>query len=460
MAYPGTDPQELEGFIGEVATLSAGTIRIDVRDSWRLGELDYETGLITDVKKGKSDLGVAGSRAFDSVGVLSLRALHAPLLITSYRAEEQVISDGPLVAKMLDGLHAIGLTGLGMLPGPLRRPLGIGAPLVGPADYAGRTIGVQQSRVAEDTMRALGANPVKFAGSGKVTGFGGIEQQIASIDGNRYDQVGKYLTANVALWPRPFVLFANQEAFDRLSGGQQQVLRQAAAHSITPSVENLRKVEAEGLGNLCRRGETLLTAGATDLAALRQAVQPVYESIEQDPTTREFIAAISARVRAVSPEPPPSCEPGGQPSGQGGGRSALDGVYTVSTKFGDYADPNPVPENYGDVVYVLDRGRFASTQQYQNACTWAYGTYAIKGDQMELTFTDGGGIAPTNAQSKPGESFVWKWSMYRDTLTLTPGEGNPFPPDFRPKPWQRISTKPSASYLNQKCPPPSNALPG
>ena len=112
----------------------------------------------------------------------------------------------------------------------------------------------------------------------------------------------------------------------------------------------------------------------------------------------------------------------------------------------------------GDSVYVLDNGHFASTQEYQNACTWAYGTYVIRGDQMDWTYTDGGGIAPTNAQSKPGEFFAWKWSLYRDTLTLTPGDGSPFPPDFRPKPWQRISTKPSASYLNQKCPPPSNAL--
>lgn len=460
MAFSITNPQEIEGFVSEVAKLSAGTIRIDVHDSWRLGEQDFETGLIVDVKNGKSDLGVAGSRAFDSVGVLNLRALHAPLLITSYTAQEQVINDGPLIAKMLDGLNSIGVTGLGVLPGPLRRPLGIGAPLVGPADYAGRTIGVQQSRVAEDTMRALGAKPVNFAASGQVSGFGGIEQQIASIDGNRYDQAGKYLTANVALWPRPLVLFANRDAFGRLSAEQQQVLRQAAAHSITPSSEDLRDTEAEALGNLCRRAETLLTASASDLAALRQAVRPVYESLEQDPSTKEFIAAISARVQAVSPEPPPSCAPGGQPSDQVGARSALDGVYTVSTKFGDYADPNPVPENYGESVHVLDRGHFASTQQYQNACTWAYGTYVIKGDQLELTYTDGGGIAPHNAQSKPGEVFVWKWSLYRDTLTLTPGQGNPFPPDFRPKPWQRISTTPSAKYLNQKCPPPSNALPG
>jgi TRAP-type C4-dicarboxylate transport system substrate-binding protein len=457
MANPASLPDELMAFVSEVAELSSGTIRIDVHSGWRMGEVDFEKGLINDVKEGKTDLGAAGSRAFDSVGVLSLRALHAPLLITSYTAEEKVMSDSPLIAEMLDGLEPIGLTGLGVLPGPLRHPLGIGTPLVGPEDYVGRTIGVNKSRVAEETMRALGAHPVGIAVSGDVAAFGGIEQQIASIAGNQYDKVGKYLTANVAFWPRPFVLFSSDDALDRLPGEQQQVLRQAAAQSIAASMKTLRSDEAEGLGNLCRRGVTLLTANATELAAMHRAVQPVYDTLNQDAGTREFIAAISDQVRAVSPEPPPSCEPGGQPSGQAGARSVLDGVWMVTTKFGDYPDPNPLAENYGDAVHVFDRGHFAFTQEYQNACTWGYGTYVIKGDQMEWTFIDGGGIAPNNAQNKPGEFFVWTWSLYRDTLTLT-GSGIPLALDkAQLKPWHRISREPSARYLNQKCPPPPNA---
>ena len=50
----------------------------------------------------------------------------------------------------------LGLVGLGILPGPLRKPLGV-AGLVGPADYAGRTLAVQRSRVTEETLRTLGA---------------------------------------------------------------------------------------------------------------------------------------------------------------------------------------------------------------------------------------------------------------------------------------------------------------
>jgi TRAP-type C4-dicarboxylate transport system substrate-binding protein len=207
MATPGSGPGELDPFLSEVARLSGGTIRIQVQDSWRVGQVKYETGLIKDVAAGKADLGSAGSRAWDSVGVMSLRALHAPLLIDSYAAQERVLQS-PLVGEMLAGLEPIGLVGLGVLPGPMRKPLGISKPLVAPADYAGLTIGVQQSLVADETMRALGARPVWVPGMAKIDRFDGIEQQTAAIEGNRYDTVGKHFTANVNLWPRPVVIFA------------------------------------------------------------------------------------------------------------------------------------------------------------------------------------------------------------------------------------------------------------
>src|SRR5436305_1965490 len=84
-----------------------------------------------------------------------------------------------------------------------RKPVGIAHPLLAPSDYAGLRIGVQQSRVTDATMRALGATPVWFPSQGAIAGFGGIEQQIDSIQGNHYYRVAKYVTANVSLWPRP-----------------------------------------------------------------------------------------------------------------------------------------------------------------------------------------------------------------------------------------------------------------
>ena len=115
-------------------------------------------------------------------------------------------------------------------------------------------------------------------------------------------------------------------------------------------------------------------------------------------------------------------------------KTELDGVYTMDTKFGDYpADPTVVPENYGHWVFVLRGTHFADTQQYKNACTWGYGKLNVTGARMEWTFTDGGGIAPSGAVNKPGEFFVFGWSLYRDTLTLTPVPGK-----ISPAAWMRL----------------------
>src|SRR5499427_8363957 len=259
---------ELDGFTSNVWRLSHGTIRIDVKYRWRPGQVKAETGLIGDVRAGKADLGVVGSRAWDSVGVNGFRALGAPLLIDSYALQDRVLRS-PMIGQMLAGLRPLGLAGIGVLPGPLRKPLGITRPLLKPADYAGLTIGVQQSLVAGATMRALGATPVWFPVAGPITGFGGVEQQISAIQGDQYDKVGKYQTANVNLWPRPLVVFANGKAWAALTPVQQAILTRAVTGDLAAETKMVRGDERADTTTLCRRGRLrFVDASPAGLAAL------------------------------------------------------------------------------------------------------------------------------------------------------------------------------------------------
>jgi len=454
---------ELDGFAGEVQRLSAGTMRIDIKSRWRFGQVQYENGLIEDVRAGKADLGVAGSRAWDSVGVNSFRALNAPLLITSYALQDRVLRS-PMIGQMLQGLRQLGLAGIGVLPGPLRKPLGITRPLLKPADYAGLRIGVQQSRVADATMRALGATPVWFSATQAITGLDAIEAYISVIQGNRFDTAGRYLTANLNLWPRPLVLFANGKTWASLTAAQRGILRQAAADDLAPETQVVRDNEGADTAILCRRGLLhFLTASPTEVAALRRAVQPVYDQLQRDPQTRRYIQQITAMSNEVPAEPAPGC---GNPAVPGVAAGQLDGVWRYTDTVAELAATDgitpdqEVPENYGSWTLVLDQGRFAVTQEGDGACTWGYGTSTVKGDLMDWLFTDGGGIAPTNSTNKPGEFFIYRWSLYRGELTLFPVNGAVSPSNFRVRPWLRISTTPSARFLSTRCPPPAGALPG
>ena len=453
---------ELDGFAVRVARLSGGTMRIDIKDRWRFGQINYETGLIRDVRAGKADLGVAGSRAWDSVGVNGFRALGAPLLIDSYALQERVLRS-PMTGQMLAGLRPLGLAGIGMLPGPLRKPLGITRPLLTPADYAGLKIGTQQSLVANATMNALGATPVWFPVTWPINGFGAVEEHISAIQGNQYDKVGKYLTANVNLWPRPLVVFANGKAWAALTPAQRRILTRAVTGDVAAETNVMRGDERTDTATLCRRGRLrFLTASLADLAALRQAVQPVYAQLERDPQTRLYIRQIEALRQAIPAEPTPGC---GHPARLAATAGPLDGVYQFTDTAAQLAaasgpaSDGVVPENYGAWTLVLDRGHFVFTQEDQLACTWGYGTFSVRGNKIEWLVTNGGGIAPDNATNKPGEDYIFGWSLYRGVLTLSPVKGAVSPGNFRVKPWTRISTTPSARLLSKRCPPPAGALP-
>jgi TRAP-type C4-dicarboxylate transport system substrate-binding protein len=460
---PGA-PRELDGFAREVSRLSGGTIRISVENGWRVGQVNYENGLINDVRRGKADLGASGSRAWDALGIDSLRALATPLLINSYELEQRVL-ESSLIPPMLAGLSQLGLVGLGVLPGPLQRPLGLTRPLLAPSDYSGLRFGAPQSSIAQVTLRALGATPVVLAASAP-TGLGGVAEHITAIQENRYDEPGSYLSSNVVLWPRPLVVFANDKAIARLTPTQRRILTRALTAEIIPESNAVQSDERYGTGVLCRRHHLrFVTATPVDLRALGRAVQPVYRELDRNAQNRFQIARIEAMRTWVHAGAAPSCALSGVPAAKLGSAGQLDGVYRFTINdYGELqaagADSSELnPGNVGTETFVFDRGHFAETVENPQACTWAYGTIMVTGAKISLSYSDGGGYPPAWA-NQPGEQFTLKWSLYRDSLTMRHGPGGAGPTPFVVRPWLRVSTTPSYDYLSKRCPPPANALPG
>lgn len=154
MANASFSPRDLEAFADAVAERSGGTVHIRLANNWRWGQRDFEPGAIRDVKAAKVvDMGWVGSRAFDELAVTSFDALHAPFAIDSY-ALEQAVLQSRIPDRMLAGLTPLGVVGLGVLPGPLRRPLSAPRPL--------RTLGFQGAAEPADALRAFGARPVRL----------------------------------------------------------------------------------------------------------------------------------------------------------------------------------------------------------------------------------------------------------------------------------------------------------
>jgi hypothetical protein len=163
----------------------------------------------------------------------------------------------------------------------------------------------------------------------------------------------------------------------------------------------------------------------------------------------------------VEPEPVPTCaaESQGQATG---GEAPVAGLWRMDTtaeELGRIAPPSDVvEENWGRHTFALRAGRFAFTQENRDACTWAYGSYTVNGDILEWTIEAGGGRSPNNFVNRPGESFQFRWSRYRDRLTLTPVRGAISPEPYRVEPWRLVEQDASRDALSARCRPPEAAL--
>jgi TRAP-type C4-dicarboxylate transport system substrate-binding protein len=451
-------PGQLATLPADIERRSGGTLKINFEPSWRGTEPDGERGLIEDVQAGKTDMAWVGARAFDLVGVTSLQALVAPFLVDSYDLEGKVFGSG-IPQRMLQALDTMGLTGIGMVPGPMSKVMGVAHPFAQPSDFEGAVVGTSGGRLAEDTLRALGATPTMVTDGTALGDLDGLDDQLSAIQGNGYYHVASAVTANVDLWPRPLAVFMNADRFARLTPAQQDILRSAVGDQVTPALAASRhEDDAAGTG-LCHTAMTVVKATDLDLSGLQAAVEPVYAKLQQDPVTKASLDEITALKKGLAaPAESFDC-----PAPQTPGPSAVtpvNGVYQVSITADELRATGDlvIPENYGTALIVFDRGRFALTNESDGACTWQYGTYVVNGDRMEMTYVDGGGISPNHAYNKPGEFFVYGWSLYRDELTFTEVPGKESPPGFRAKPWRRVDATPSVQALDQHCPPPATAL--
>jgi hypothetical protein len=319
-----------------------------------------------------------------------------------------------------------------VLPGELRRPLGVSRRLVGPGDYRGAKIGIRPGGVAKATFRALGASAKGFPSLPTgLTGFDGAEVGLPTIANNRYDLRAQTLASNVVLWPRATTIFIDAEAFDALSDDQQDVLRRAGRETIAPLLASLESDEQDSLETVCRaRRLTLVTASPAQRAALRRAVQPVYDELERDSLTRELIAEIGRMRAGLSAEQPLRCE-----SPPTASRSALDGRWRVELGGGDLraagVSRGEVERFRGAWTLEFEAGRWVA----HNLTTGNVyrGAYTVKGDVLRETI---GSCSPPTI-CMPGSLTHYRWSVYRDKLSFARIPGRVAAPALVAKPWTR-----------------------
>ena len=406
----------------QVKELSAGNVRIDMVFGVGAFAPDAEQQIVSGVAAETYDLGVVGTRAFDTLGIKSFQALGAPMLIDSYELEQAVI-DSDIPARMLGSLDTQHVTGLGVLADGLRKPIAVEKPLLGPKDWSGITFAAYRSNVASQAITALGARPSEVFGppldegldSGQVDGF---EKNLLIYQKTNLWKRAPYVTANVNLWPQTLAVIGNPHRLTRLTAEQRGWLTKAINDTAARSTGPVNG-DANVLSELCAAGARLENASDSDIAALREAFAPVLEDLQHDAQTKEFIAEIGRLKQqtgpgkalvipddcsraAASPNPHPSAQPTKTTTS-----TPLDGqwevTYTKDEFVAAHPDPSEVdPSNWGHFTLKFDRGDFGGSSDPSTPT----GTYVVDGDTITFYV--------------PNEKSLWKyrWSVYRGTLTF------------------------------------------
>jgi hypothetical protein len=333
------------------------------------------------------------------------------------------------------------MVGLGLMPGDLRRPVGLTRTLAGPEDYRGARIYTREGKVAAATLRAFGAQPAHGPLETWYEGVDGAEADLGAVRGDpQVAQQDPPITSNVVLWDQPVAIVMNEDAFDELTDAQQRALRGAAAEAFDQRSVQVRRLSKDELKVVCGMDPRLVEATPAEREALEAAVEPVYRMIEKAPGNADAIA----NIRELKGDMPPdrlSCRGMSRPASQTESTEAdLEGTFRTKVTEDElsnspllYDEAEINDENWGELTLRLVDGHVRYTVKNDRAGFEVSGTYTTDGNVIKFQF------------DKIGETWGFRWSLYRGTLKLERDEATLGPPSevaaptpLLINPWERV----------------------
>ncbi len=379
---------------------------------------------------GSYDLANIPARTWDVEGldVTTLRPVSAPFLVDTNSLAASIAS-GDLANELMSGLSKLGLTGLVLLPDRMRHPVGFSEPLVRAADYEGKGIRAAYTPTIHSLFRELGAEPMDVIDWQARVAAGEIVGAETSFSFLYNFPSTSIVTGNVTLYTKMNTIVMNAASLDRLTPDQQEILRQAAAATLTEAIASIPD-ESAAAAAACEDGATVVTAGEEDLAALIQAAGPVFTELEQDPQTKASIAAIrDLKSETASADTVRACGPGSavassDPSLAPSDPSVLNGTYRREVDAADLRvvgmEESAIPDFVGTYEMTLTDGTYEwRIRQEQPAHEpWiVHGTYVLNGDQLASDITD-----PPNGPRGQNLLIIddsYRWTVAGATLTVT-----------------------------------------
>lgn len=404
----GTDDPEgrasgamIAEFARQVAKLSDGSIVIE--PVWRAAgenQTDWDQKVGRMVRAGDLDLGMIPARAWDTEGVTSFRALHAPLLVDSNALVDAVVADD-VAAEMLGGLDKLGLNGLALVPESLRHPFSFAEPVLEPGDLKAKAIRTPRSDVSYATLTSLEARPAEMAGPGEdfaaSVADGSVTAAESSFDFAQHLPQTSVGTANLTLYPKVQSLVANANTFSDLSTRQRAALEKAAVETRTWAINEIPK-DRQAATEFCAGGGRSVLAPQTSLNTWATMTESVYETLEKDPTTAKMIDTIRDLKKAIAvgaDERPLACGTDGAattaPSAVPAGENVIpEGTYrrdnTLEALMAGGLPEKFAKEYVGVLTFTLAHGVYTETPPPGATFPPCVGSYSSTATHLEILF--------------------------------------------------------------------------
>jgi TRAP-type C4-dicarboxylate transport system substrate-binding protein len=306
----------VERFAEEVATVSGGSIKIDIsygqHDAWQ------------QFQKGAFDMLLSPTRSLDTMGVSSFDVLTLPFVVMDDDQADRVARSA-LVDTMMEGLTAIDATGLVFAP-VYQIHLAVHG------DQPLRDLSQLQTglRIAPPSLRleqiyqALGATPRYNLDGGDWSAAIDSGEALAAEFSTSLANVippPDVMATNFAVYYEFVTLMISNSALNKLEPAQRAMLETAGAAAQERSItERIR--EDDAFRDACAQGATFAAAPMTLVADIGRSVDQVVLAALDDPSTKrlydQLVVAAGAhtltwpdecrggKVTRYQPPPPPS----------------------------------------------------------------------------------------------------------------------------------------------------------
>ena len=237
---------------------------------------------------------------FGPLGVKEFELFDLPFIFNDKQALYRV-TQGPIGQDMLKKLESKGIRGLAYWDNGFKM-MTSNRPMRVPADMKGLKLRIQSSKVLDEQMRALGANPQVMAFSevyqAMQTGVvDGSENPPSNILTQKMHEVQKHLTVTNHGYIG-YAVIVNKKFWDKLPADIRAQL-EAAMKEATDYANNIAQQENDqALENIRKSGKTVIYVPTdAERAEWRKVLVPVHKAMEER-IGKELITAINKATAA------------------------------------------------------------------------------------------------------------------------------------------------------------------